>query len=134
MRFEAMWPVEDHNLTVRELANEAMPDLMRMAREHGAVIFGPPRFTVSESRDEGLVLHASACARPIPRSAITHLHVVRRPEDERLDQPRKRAECGTDGGYYRHKRTDKTEACAACLAAHAEVNRERAAQKRKEAG
>lgn len=33
--------------------------------------------------------------------------------------PRRReAECGTDGGYYRHRRTLKEDACDACKLAH----------------
>lgn len=30
------------------------------------------------------------------------------------------AECGTDGGYYRHLRITKTEPCAPCKKAHTE--------------
>lgn len=33
------------------------------------------------------------------------------------------AECGTDAGYYRHRRRDKTEPCKACLTAHASATR-----------
>lgn len=39
---------------------------------------------------------------------------------------RPRAECGTDGGYYRHRRTLKEPACEACKLAHRVAERERA--------
>jgi hypothetical protein len=35
------------------------------------------------------------------------------------------AKCGTDGGYYRHKRTTFTEPCKACLRAHSQAERKR---------
>ena len=42
------------------------------------------------------------------------------------------AECGTDGGYYRHIRTTKTPPCDACKLAHriAEAIREQARRER----
>lgn len=36
------------------------------------------------------------------------------------------AECGTDGGYYRHRRTLGEPACAACKRAHRDYERMRA--------
>lgn len=35
------------------------------------------------------------------------------------------ARCGTDGGYYRHRRTLREEACTACQEAHAATERDR---------
>lgn len=40
------------------------------------------------------------------------------------------AKCGTDGGFMRHTRRDKTPACAPCREAHAEYERGRAARAR----
>lgn len=34
------------------------------------------------------------------------------------------AQCGTDGGYYRHLRRTKTEPCTPCRKAHAERKRQ----------
>jgi hypothetical protein len=48
------------------------------------------------------------------------------------DQPttqRRVAECGTDAGYYRHRRTLNEPACPACLDAHNAAARMRAATK-----
>jgi hypothetical protein len=36
------------------------------------------------------------------------------------------AACGTDGGYYRHRRITNTEPCEACKRAHADWKRQRA--------
>lgn len=36
------------------------------------------------------------------------------------------AECGTDGGYFRHRRTLKEDACPACKLAHRMAERDRA--------
>ncbi len=36
------------------------------------------------------------------------------------------AECGTDGGYYRHRRTLHEDACPACKRAHSRAESERA--------
>lgn len=35
------------------------------------------------------------------------------------------AQCGTDGGYYRHLRITKTDACGPCKRAHADWKRQR---------
>lgn len=37
--------------------------------------------------------------------------------------PRRPAECGTDSGYYRHRRQLKDEPCDDCRRAHAEATR-----------
>jgi len=39
---------------------------------------------------------------------------------------RQPAKCGTDGGYYRHRRITNTEPCDACKRAHADWKRQRA--------
>ncbi len=44
-------------------------------------------------------------------------------------QRRRVAQCGTDGGYYRHVRTRKEEACDGCKRAHAVAERVRAARR-----
>ena len=43
------------------------------------------------------------------------------------------ARCGTDAGYYRHRRTLKEQACPACCQAHADATRLRAAARRQPA-
>lgn len=40
------------------------------------------------------------------------------------------AECGTDGGYYRHRRTLKEKPCNACKTAHSQAERDRAVRRR----
>lgn len=40
------------------------------------------------------------------------------------------AKCGTDGGYYRHRRTLKEAPCDACRAAHSKATREREQRKK----
>ena len=35
------------------------------------------------------------------------------------------AECGTDGGYYRHRRTLSEDACSACKRAHSRAELDR---------
>ncbi len=39
------------------------------------------------------------------------------------------AECGTDGGYYRHRRTLSEPACSDCKRAHTRAERERAVRR-----
>lgn len=38
------------------------------------------------------------------------------------------AQCGTDGGYYRHRRITNTEPCEPCKRAHADWKRQRASK------
>lgn len=40
------------------------------------------------------------------------------------------AQCGTDGGYYRHRRTLGETACRPCRDAHAAAERDRAGRRR----
>ena len=42
---------------------------------------------------------------------------------------RRVAECGTDGGYYRHRRTLGEDACEACKLAHRVAESERRARR-----
>jgi hypothetical protein len=53
--------------------------------------------------------------------------VETRVKQERSRRPRSYvAECGTDGGYYRHLRTIGERACDDCKRAHRDYERERA--------
>lgn len=53
--------------------------------------------------------------------------VETRIREQRSRRPRSIvAECGTDGGYYRHRRTVGEAACADCKRAHRDYERERA--------
>ena len=44
--------------------------------------------------------------------------------------PKPPARCGTDSGYYRHKRTTHTDPCPPCLAAHSEAQSARQRRRR----
>lgn len=45
-----------------------------------------------------------------------------------VKRPRRTAACGTDSGYYRHRRRDKTPPCDACRLAHNLAERRRFAK------
>lgn len=56
------------------------------------------------------------------------------PANERKPKPRRKvAQCGTDGGYYRHLRRTKTTPCKPCRRAHAHAQALRVARSQKEA-
>lgn len=46
------------------------------------------------------------------------------------EHKRGRAKCGTDSGYYRHRRTLGEDACTACKAAHREAENDRVRRRR----
>lgn len=150
--FQCMWPVLDDGLTLRELAEEAHPEMVRRAAHAGAVLVGRPEFALGMSLD-GPVLTGKATATPRPGGGL----VVRLPGQRPVDapeafteppgmpvrpvpvrEPRERkanaavAECGTEGGYFRHRRTTKTPVCDPCREARNKAEVERVAARRAE--
>lgn len=114
--FRCEWPIVGDDLTLREIVAEAAPALTALINQAEVELLAPPRFTITIAPDgpPTLVAEAPACLRRNRRG---------------------RAPCGTDGGYYRHTRTIREEACVACRMAHAaaEVARSARARERDEA-
>lgn len=103
MKFRATWPVTDPACAEDELIAEAQADLPNL-RPDGYSLYDL-KWTVTT---DAVTLEASVLKHRPP------------------------AKCGTDGGYYRHKRTTYTDPCEPCKEAHRAYERHRKAVKRGE--
>ncbi len=86
---------------------------------------GVPR---CDGREVQSIVYCGKCRQ---RSRLVVVLVAEIPERVPNETRRPVAECGTDSGYYRHKRIEKKDACPACKAAHTAAESARVAKHRK---
>ncbi len=78
--YVAMWPILDDDLTVRQLAEEAWPDMRILAAEAGARITGPPSWSVGVGPGGTAVLYGHAAAAAVAgRAPVVPLRTVEAP-------------------------------------------------------
>lgn len=119
--YVTMWPIVDDDLTVRQLADEALPDMRRLAAEAGAVIAGPVTYSVGLGPGGTAVLYGRAAA--ALAAGGDAVPIGRRTAGACGDA------AGTERGYQRHRYQGDTK-CRPCLDAHAADARGRAAARR----
>ncbi|MHB1886910.1 MAG: hypothetical protein ACYCVV_18260 [Acidimicrobiales bacterium] len=86
---------------------------------------GVPR---CDGREVQSIVYCQECRQ---RSRLVVVLVAEVPDRVPNETRRTVAECGTDGGYYHHKRIEGEDACPACRAAHTAAESARVAKHRK---
>lgn len=124
MEFLCVWPINDDSRTLTQLAAEAWPEMVLRAAEAGATIVGKPRWSVGTRENGRSTLVGRAPAQNLPAPMVKPTEPARVPAGDLAP-----VACGTEKGYQRHRYLREPK-CSPCLAAHAEVQRERAAGKR----
>lgn len=100
MTFQALWPITDEDMTLRQLAAVGLADLPQLATDADAVLIGRPVWRVVNGEDGRPWLQALAPAWPA-RSHLPHLAVANdaAARGESLDPDT--AACGREGcGRY----------------------------------